>query len=175
MIRLKTMRSRRRAFTLVEVLVASAIAALVIGPLIWLLLTAFRVDRASGIEMDLTTDALRTLQRATRDITSSRGVVRFETGGETLDGLQLKTGNLLVYARHLDGTVWRSVYGKADHPVIETERIGVGFKYFHLVPLDRGVHVALELERPALNDTAIAGEASARRLELSTVVVPRGW
>jgi hypothetical protein len=166
--------SEVRAFTLVETVIAFGLATLVLAPLVWVLVMVFRLDRAATTEMDLTTEALRIMRVTGRDITASRGLVRFTPKGEssTQDGLQMKDGRVIVYELRDGGEIWRNVYGPNPHPLTSGELFGVGFRYFLLVELERGVNVTIELDRT----TTIGASASAPpTLELSTVVVPRGW
>ena len=171
------MRSRRGGFTLVEVAVSVGLGALVLGALGWLMLTANRVHSAAGMEMDLTSEALRMFRRTSRDVMASRGMVKFTPAGGagTVDGLQMKSGMIIVYARREDGSVWRSEYLGVNHVKANEDLLGEGFAYFHIIPLEVGIHVALELERSAAAGTSYGNDSPDKTLELTTVVVPRGW
>jgi hypothetical protein len=171
------MRAGRRGVTLVEVIIVVGLAAVVCGALVWLMVTAFRINRTAQLEMDLTSESLRVFRRTSRDVTASRGLVRFTPAGAgaEADALQMKGGNLVLWHRESDGTVWRTVYGTGNHPKVVEEQVCSGCTYFHVVALETGVHVALELERGGTQGASYGTDTSARRLELSTVVVPRGW
>jgi len=161
---------RRHGFTMIEMMVGFGVGALILGTLGWLLFTAFRVNRNAGLEMDFTTEALRVFRRTSRDVMASRGMVRFQPAGAPapVDGLQLKPGAIVVYELR-DGSVWRSVYGPPPHALIAQEALGTDIAYFHIVPLESGIHVALELSR------STSDSPDLHHLELSTVVEPRGW
>src|SRR5205823_4414702 len=104
-------------------------------------------------------------------------VVHFQPwgGGAQLEGLQMKGGSLVVYTLR-DGSVWRAVYGPGAHPLVSQEALGAEIAYFHLVPLQQGIHVALELSHTTPSGAGYgSGSPETKRFELSTVVVARGW
>lgn len=175
--RARSVRGARRGVTLVEIIIVVGLAAVVAGALVWLLVTAFRINKTAGLEMDLTSESLRVFRRTSRDVTASRGLVRFTPAGaaDEVDGLQMKGGNLVYWHQEKDGTVWRTVYGTGNHPKVVEEQVCTGCTYFHIVALETGVHVALELERGGAGGASYGSDTAARRMELSTVVVARGW
>jgi hypothetical protein len=165
---------RRRGVTLIEYVVGFALLPLLFGGVIWALRVAFQTQAILERDIDTLDRALRLTIRISRDTATSRGLVRFTPAGKTeqLDGLRMRGNRIFTYGLTPDGQVWQSVYNYPSFTHRESFCLGKGYSYFHLIQLERGIHMNIDVgQDPAASKAALNGAF----IDLATAVQPRHW
>jgi YD repeat-containing protein len=104
-----------------------------------------------------------------KDGVASTGYVQLtSTDGTPVEAFKRRDGRFVAYAR-TDGRLTRVVYDAAGR-AIDEEVVARDVRYLHLVTLERGLHVALEV-RP---EAPVIG-AAPRGVEVATAVAVCGW
>lgn len=167
-----------RGATLVEVLIATVISMAVLALVGGLMMAIRRADSTVEREVSRTQAALAALRRVSRDAGASRGMVDVSSSpgspGTTEYALQMPSGALVAYELDESGTLWRESFTLETLTQRQRQFVGTGLAYFHLVAIDRGIHLVMELA-PAGAGLPWAPLSTGRPLELSLVVRPRGW
>lgn len=169
--------ARRRGFTsLVETAVSVALVGLLVAPLVWTMVKAFRMEHVTSDQMDTYNRMLGLLRAVSGDVVASGGLLEFTTAdGTTRDGLVMHDRTLVVLERRSDGSVFRSIYGPAPHPQLKDERIATRTSDFQIVNLGAAVQIVVQMDKEMNVGASLLGAPRREPYRLTTAVVPDGW
>jgi hypothetical protein len=168
----RTHRSRS-GVTLVELMISYALIAFLIAAVSWALIVCFRVNRVVEAELDLVHTSMRIMASVSGEAALSRGLVRFVPKGQTApkDGLLVRGNRILVFEL-ASGELVKYTYRSDDYQLVSDEILGSGFTYFHLVELEKGLHISMQLAGDARTQYA---SNLPWTVDLSTAVRARHW
>lgn len=150
-------------------LIASALLALIAGPLSWALVMATRGERDLSLALDRASSAVHAARRVLADGSASTGFVALTApDGQRREAFKRRDGRFVAYAADA-GRLTRTILD-ATGRALATETVARDVRYLHLVALERGLHLALDVQ-----PDAPATGAAPRRLEVATAVPVRGW
>jgi hypothetical protein len=166
-------RVRRGGISLVEMLISYGLISIVIAGVSWALIVCFRVNRVVDGQLDLIHNSMRSMAAVSGEAAVSRGLVRFVPAGQSTakDGLLVR-GNRILFFEVVAGELVKYTYRATDFKLQSEESLGTGYTYFHLVELERGLHLSMEL---AGDDRTRFASNLPWTVDLSTAVRARHW
>jgi len=163
----RRMRSSQ-AFTLVEILLASALLLILMAPLITLFVQTIRICCQIEVVCDLQSQAIRVIDVLRREIEKSRGLCLVRGEGDTpMAGVLQPDQTIVTFSRSARGEVLATSRNETGGVIGKPRIVARCVDQLMIVPVGPGVQIWVSVSGFVAD--------KPRSILLSTTVVPRGW